>query len=52
MGCGCCAASCPTRAIEMVEGRPLILNEVCIKCGCCGFQCPRIELPKNVMVLE
>ena len=52
MGCGSCASACPTRAIEMVEGRPNILNEVCIKCGACSFQCPRIRLPEQVKELE
>ena len=52
MGCGVCAASCPTRAIKMIEGRPLVSSELCIKCGVCSFQCPRIELPKGVCQLD
>ncbi len=52
MGCGTCAASCPTRAIEMVEGRPNILNDICIKCGICSFQCPRIRIPEKVKEIE
>ncbi|AEH06871.1 coenzyme F420 hydrogenase subunit gamma [Methanothermococcus okinawensis] len=52
MGCGSCASACPTRAIEMVEGRPNILNEVCIKCGACSFQCPRIRIPEQVKEIE
>ncbi|MBW9223241.1 coenzyme F420 hydrogenase subunit gamma [Methanothermococcus sp. SCGC AD-155-E23] len=44
MGCGICSASCPTRAIEMVDGRPLISPQLCVKCGVCSFQCPRIEI--------
>jgi len=44
MGCGACVASCPTRAIEMVDGRPLVSSQLCIKCGACSFQCPRIGI--------
>jgi len=47
MGCGTCAASCPTRAIEMVYGRPSFNNIRCIKCGACSFACPRTFLPVN-----
>jgi coenzyme F420 hydrogenase subunit gamma len=47
MGCGTCAASCPTRAIEMVYGRPSFNNIRCIKCGACSFACPRNFLPVN-----
>jgi len=52
MGCGTCAAACPTRAIRMVEGKPNIRNELCIKCGVCSTQCPRIRLPEQVKELE
>ena len=52
MGCGTCAAACPTRAIGMIEGKPNIRNELCIKCGVCSTQCPRIRLPENVKELE
>ena len=41
MGCGSCAASCPTRAISMEYGKPNIDREQCIKCGACYSQCPR-----------
>ncbi|ENN96143.1 coenzyme F420 hydrogenase, subunit gamma [Methanocaldococcus villosus KIN24-T80] len=51
MGCGTCAASCPTRAIEMIDGRPVI-KETCIKCGVCSFQCPRIRYPKFLENIE
>jgi|SRR5208337_2501207 len=47
MGCGTCAGSCPTRAIEMVYGRPSINNIRCIKCGACYSACPRSFLPVN-----
>ncbi len=52
MGCGSCAASCPTRAITMVDGRPVVNSPTCIKCGCCGFQCPRIRMCEKVKEIE
>ncbi|AEF97325.1 coenzyme F420 hydrogenase subunit gamma [Methanotorris igneus] len=52
MGCGTCAAACPTRAIEMLDGRPNVLKELCIKCGACSVQCPRIRFPKLIEEIE
>ena len=52
MGCGTCAAACPTRAIEMLDGRPNILKELCIKCGACSVQCPRIRFPELLEKIE
>jgi len=52
MGCGTCAAACPTRAIEMLDGRPNILKELCIKCGACSVQCPRIRFPELIEKIE
>lgn len=45
MGCGTCAASCPTRAIDMEFGRPSFNNIRCVKCGACAAACPRMFLP-------
>lgn len=45
IGCGACAMACPTRAIEMVLGRPNIIFDRCVKCGACYAQCPRSFLP-------
>ncbi len=52
MGCGTCSASCPTRAITMVDGKPVVNTSICIKCGVCSVQCPRIEFPKILEKLE
>jgi coenzyme F420 hydrogenase subunit gamma len=41
MGCGSCAAACPTRAISMEYGKPQLERDMCIKCGACSAQCPR-----------
>ncbi|WP_456419434.1 coenzyme F420 hydrogenase subunit gamma [Methanocaldococcus infernus] len=52
MGCGTCSASCPTRAITMVDGRPVVDPVLCIKCGLCSFQCPRILYPSLLEEIE
>ncbi len=44
-GCGTCVLACPTRALEMVEGRPSHNKSRCIKCGACSTQCPRTWFP-------
>lgn len=44
-GCGTCALACPTKAINMVEGRPIININRCIKCGSCNVHCPRTWFP-------
>jgi coenzyme F420 hydrogenase subunit beta len=45
ISCGACAATCITRCIEMVYGKPKVERQVnrseCVKCGTCWFQCPR-----------
>lgn len=43
-GCGACALSCPTDAIEMLEDKkgftyPTLNEEKCINCGACGNIC-------------
>ena len=52
MGCGSCAAACPTRAVSMDAGRPLVDKEICIKCGSCSVQCPRIRFPDLIEKIE
>ena len=44
-GCGTCVLACPTRALEMVEGRPSHNKSRCIKCGACSTHCPRTWFP-------
>ena len=44
-GCGVCAVACPTRSINMIEGRPISNTDRCIKCGSCYMSCPRNWLP-------
>jgi len=50
IGCGTCAMSCPTRAIDMDYGRPHVNQERCIKCGACYAQCPRSFEPSFEMI--
>ncbi len=52
MGCGTCAAACPTRAIEIVDGRPVVNEDRCIKCGACFTQCPRTIWPGDDAIKE
>lgn len=44
-GCGTCGLACQTRAIKMIQGRPHINTDRCVKCGCCYTMCPRSWLP-------
>ena len=44
-GCGTCVLACPTRALEMVEGRPSHNKNRCIKCVACTTHCPRTWFP-------
>ena len=52
IGCGACAATCPTRAMSMKDGRPLFNCDRCVKCGLCYYQCTRSWLPIDQMKKE
>ncbi len=47
IGCGTCAAVCPTRAMSMKNGRPRFNCDRCVKCGLCYYQCTRSWWPKD-----
>ena len=51
-GCGTCVLACPTRALEMVEGRPSHNKNRCIKCGACTTHCPRTWFPEEQIKKE
>ena len=38
-GCGVCAGSCPPGAIKMVDGKPVLDLNKCIRCFCCHELC-------------
>jgi uncharacterized protein (DUF362 family)/Pyruvate/2-oxoacid:ferredoxin oxidoreductase delta subunit len=38
-GCGMCAQSCPPKAIQMREGKPVVDLNSCIRCFCCHELC-------------
>ena len=46
-GCGTCAMACPTRALEMIEGRPTHNKDRCVNCGACSTHCPRSWFPEE-----
>ena len=39
-GCGACARICPSQAITMKEGKPVLNREACTLCGKCENFCP------------
>ena len=41
LGCGDCAAVCPTEAICIEDGIARINRELCIGCGACAKECPK-----------
>ena len=47
VGCGYCAAKCPTGAVEIkeIDGLPkaVLSAQYCIGCGACVSACPRSE---------
>lgn len=40
-GCGCCAKVCPSGAITMQDGKPVLDKAVCQLCGKCTNFCPQ-----------
>jgi ferredoxin len=40
IGCGACAAVCPTEAISESGDKYVIDKEKCIECGACEGECP------------
>jgi len=52
IGCGECIEKCPTGALVMVEGYPVLINpDLCGYCGDCEDLCPygAISLPYEVV---
>lgn len=40
IGCGACAAGCPTEAITEADGKMVINADTCVECGACAGACP------------
>jgi len=47
--CGVCKESCPPKAIDISNGKPVVNLDMCIKCFCCHELCPNraIDIKKN-----
>lgn len=43
--CTACSRNCPVKAIEIVEGFPVVDREKCIGCGDCEHVCPARPMP-------
>jgi uncharacterized protein len=39
-GCAECVESCPTTAIQIVDGKAAIDEDACSDCGACESECP------------
>ncbi len=39
-GCGACVDSCPSEAIEMQDGKAVVIEDKCVDCGVCVDECP------------
>lgn len=39
-GCGACVKACPSQALTMKDGRPVLDKEACTLCGRCENYCP------------
>jgi len=40
IGCKVCSDACPEKAINVVDARPKVLDDLCTKCGICLVACP------------
>lgn len=55
VGCGACAKACPSHALVMRDGKPVLNKEVCTLCGKCENFCPeglREIIGREYMVKE
>lgn len=48
-GCKAClvAASCPSRAVSVIDGKAVVDSQKCTKCGVCVGKCPFGAVPKE-----
>lgn len=39
-GCESCVDCCPSEAIEMQDGKAVVIADKCVDCGVCVDECP------------
>jgi ferredoxin len=39
-GCATCVESCPTVAIQIIDGKASVDEDLCSDCGACESDCP------------
>lgn len=39
-GCGSCVPACASKALTLVDGKPVVDETACVLCGYCGAECP------------
>jgi len=39
-GCGNCVSACGSRALTLMDGKPVVDEAACVLCGYCGAECP------------
>lgn len=49
IGCGDCADNCPSDAITMTDGHPVIDHKKCQNCGICTYVCSRGLIQERVV---
>jgi heterodisulfide reductase subunit A len=51
-GCGCCEASCPYGAVNVVDNRAQVTEEACKGCGTCAAACPNNAISPQHFTIE
>ncbi len=47
VGCGACASRCPSKCIEMVDGKPVWTKNECVRCMAC-LRCNAVQYGKRM----
>lgn len=51
-GCGTCVELCPTGALALVDGKPMVIDpELCAYDGACEEACPRGAIGRPFVVV-
>ncbi len=51
-GCGCCEASCPYSAVNVVDNSAQVTEEACKGCGTCAAACPNNAISPQHFTIE